>query len=277
MRPSPYTEAIRHNAAWHASHHEGSGAYFCRLPCFFLPEQELSHKGGHLVSEEKLTTAIAIEQQTDKDVLIAEYQALRDEINTNSQVASNAATVAVTATVAFITFGLGSRNWAVFLAPALLIIVSVIFVTSQYTSTARIAAYIRRRHEEGDLRDLKWESALNEIRQVGKDSGTINFILSLSVTFLLLTLACVGLSIFYFVLSYGSPLTILAHGQFSQPLVFSVILIVGWGVLLALALRAIYQLNRCFSGKNFELHYNNWDAAFKELAKRAANGSSAKG
>lgn len=218
------------------------------------------------VSSSTLAPASAIQEQTDKEVLIAEYETLRNEINTNSQVASQAATVAVTAVIAFITFGLDRQNWEVFLAPAILVIISVIFVTSQYDSTARIAAFIRRRHEEGDLQDLKWESALTVIRtRLKRDRPTINFISSLAFTFLLLQVASCGLSIYFFWTSFGSPLAILLRGEFNATLAFAATLVVGWAVLLTLSFVVIYRLSRVFSGARFRSHYESWHDAFAYL------------
>ena len=54
---------------------------------------------------------------SSQDVLVAEYTGLRDEINSNSLVAAQTVTIAFTAAVAFISFGLERQNWVIFFAP----------------------------------------------------------------------------------------------------------------------------------------------------------------
>ncbi|HEX9068016.1 MAG TPA: hypothetical protein VF807_04545, partial [Ktedonobacterales bacterium] len=145
------------------------------------------------------------EQPKSDDVLVAEYSTLRDEINANSMVASQTVTVAFTAAIAFITFGLQSGSWAIFFAPVILLTILAIFVTSQYDSTVRIGAYIRHRFEEGAFSQLKWERGLNMMRsRLKRDRPTTNYVASLAVVFILLNLASCVLSIYFFQRDYGS-------------------------------------------------------------------------
>jgi hypothetical protein len=202
-----------------------------------------------------------------QDVLVAEYTGLRDEINSNSLVAAQTVTIAFTAAVAFISFGLERQNWVIFFAPVVLNTILAVFVTSQYDSTVRIAAYIRRRFEEGPFTELKWESGMDVMRtRFKKDLPTFSYISSLTLTFILLNLTSCALSIYFFQQAFGSPLNGLAALGASNASDFAYLLVVGWLVALALSFIVVNNLRRSFSAKRFAHHYKLWVEALAIVA-----------
>lgn len=211
------------------------------------------------------------EQSKSDDILVAEYSTLRDEINANSMVASQTVTVAFTAAIAFITFGLQSGSWAIFFAPVILLTILAIFVTSQYDSTVRIAAYIRHRFEEGAFSQLKWERGLNVMRgRLKRDRPTLNYVASLAVVFILLDLASCILSAYFFQRDYGSLLDRLAQLPASEPALLSTLFVFGWALLLVISLVAVLQMGRAFSPARFSYHYENWKQALTLIDQEAA-------
>jgi hypothetical protein len=208
---------------------------------------------------------------SSQDVLVAEYTGLRDEINSNSMVAAQTVTIAFTAAVAFISFGLERQNWVIFFAPVVLNTILAVFVASQYDSTVRIAAYIRRRFEEGAFTELMWESGMNVIRtRFKKDLPTFSYIASLTLTFTLLNVTSCALSVYFFQQTFGSPLAGLAAMGATDASYFAYLLVVGWLIALALSFLVVNKLRRSFSAKRFDHHYTLWVEALAIVAQETS-------
>jgi hypothetical protein len=208
---------------------------------------------------------------SSQDVLVAEYTGLRDEINSNSLVAAQTVTIAFTAAVAFISFGLERQNWVIFFAPVVLNTILAVFVASQYDSTVRIAAYICRRFEEGSFTELMWESGMNVIRtRFKKDLPTFSYISSLTLTFILLNVTSCALSVYFFQQAFGSPLDGLAAMGATDTSYFAYLLVGGWLIALALSFLVVNKLRRSFSAKRFDQHYNLWVEALKIVAQESS-------
>jgi hypothetical protein len=206
-----------------------------------------------------------------QDMLVAEYTGLRDEINSNSMVAAQTVTIAFTAAVAFISFGLERQNWLIFFAPVVLNTILAVFVASQYDSTVRIAAYIRRRFEEGAFTELMWESGMNVIRtRFKKDMPTFSYVSSLALTFILLNLTSCGLSVYFFQQAFGSPLDRIAAFGATDASYFALLLVGGWLILLALSFFVVAKLRGSFSSKRFAHHYELWKRALTIVGQEAA-------
>jgi hypothetical protein len=204
-------------------------------------------------------------------VLVAEYTGLRDEINSNSMVAAQTVTIAFTAAVAFISFGLERQNWVIFFAPVVLNTILAVFVASQYDSTVRIAAYIRRRFEEGAFTELMWESGMNVIRtRFKKDLPTFSYISSLTLTFILLNVTSCALSVYFFQQTFGSPLDGLAARGATDASYFAYLLVGGWLIALALSFLVVNKLRRSFSARRFDHHYTLWVEALAIVAQESS-------
>ena len=180
-------------------------------------------------------------------------------------------TIAFTAAVAFISFGLERRNWVIFFAPVVLNTILAVFVASQYDSTVRIAAYIRRRFEEGAFTELMWESGMNVIRtRFKKDLPTFSYISSLTLTFILLNVTSCALSFYFFQQSFGSPLDGLAAMGATDTSYFAYLLVGGWLIALALSFLVVNKLRQSFSAKRFAHHYNLWVEALTIVAQESS-------
>lgn len=100
----------------------------------------------------------------NKDDLITEYKALREEIKTNSQLTAQVFTIAMTASAALIGYGLQASYWPIFLSPFAILIPSLYFISSQLESTTRIAAYMQI-YIEPKLEGLNWETEFLNLRK----------------------------------------------------------------------------------------------------------------
>lgn len=206
-----------------------------------------------------------------QDGLAAEYTTLRDEINSNSLVAAQMITIAFTAAAAFITFGLQARIWSIFFAPVILITVLAVFVASQYDSTVRISAYICLRYDRGEFTVSMWEPVMRHLRkQSSSDRPTLTYVSSLTLTFVLLNLASCALSLYFFVVDMGSPIDKLLAADLSDTFYFAAILIFGWFILLLISFVVVGKLQRSFSSKRFDQHYNVLKGALDAVQQAAS-------
>lgn len=126
------------------------------------------------------------------DALIAEYEMLKAEIGSNSQVIATVFTITVTAVAALVGYGLEMRNWLVLLAPFAVLLPSMWFIASQLESTVRIAAYIQV-FIEPSLPGLNWETRLSRLRCV-RTVPDRRYTLSITGIYGALGIACLLLS-----------------------------------------------------------------------------------
>lgn len=95
----------------------------------------------------------------DVDLLIAEYNSLRGEIQGNAQRIATMVAFTVTTVSGILGFALQNKNQHLFLVPFLILVPSLLFINSQLISTARISAYLRY-FVEPKTEDLNWETCL---------------------------------------------------------------------------------------------------------------------
>lgn len=134
----------------------------------------------------------------ETDSLLAEYNALREEVKTNSEITANIFTFSMTATAAILGYGFTSSLWPVFLAPLVLILPSLWYVSSQLTSTIRIAAYIKT-FIEPQLQGLNWETRLHSQRsqQASSKLPEAKYTLSITGIYGSASILCMVLSFLY--------------------------------------------------------------------------------
>ena len=124
-----------------------------------------------------------------------EYNALRTEIDRNSQITTTVFLANVTVTAALIGYGLSSRLGVIFLSPFAIIIPSLFFISSQLESTTRIAAYIKV-FLEADSEELNWETRWLELRKKGLPHKR-KYTLAVSHLYGTLSVVCIMLTYFY--------------------------------------------------------------------------------
>ncbi|MDZ4180824.1 MAG: hypothetical protein U1E29_16605 [Coriobacteriia bacterium] len=129
---------------------------------------------------------------TQPENLIVEYEALRAEISSNSNVVANVFAITITGVAALIGYGIETLNWMVLLAPFALLIPSLWFVASQIESTVRIATYIRT-FIEPRAEGLAWETRLHSVRAFVSRPDS-RYTLSITGIYGLLGVACLALA-----------------------------------------------------------------------------------
>lgn len=167
------------------------------------------------------------------DDLQLEYQALRDEILSNSQLSAQVFTVSITAVGAFIGFGMETENWLLFVSAYAILLPSLWFVSSQVEATVRIGSYIRVFHEWSRA-DFNWETRLGSLRLSQRISDT-RYTISITGIYGVLGVACLGLA--WYFKPRGTDGTILLA-------IATVVLIVAGSVLSRQVTRALANADR---------------------------------
>ena len=126
----------------------------------------------------------------------AEYSALRTEVDSNSQIVMTVFLANVTVTAGLIGYGLSSGYGLIFLSPFVIIIPSLFFITSQLTSTVRIAAYIKVFLED-EHDELNWEGRWLELRRKGLIPNKRKYTLAVSHLYGGLSVICIMLTYLY--------------------------------------------------------------------------------
>jgi hypothetical protein len=169
---------------------------------------------------------------TREDFTIVEYQSLRAEMMSNSQIVSQVFTVTVTGVAALVGFGIQSGNAYLFLVPPLFLLPSLLFISSQLEALIRIAAFIPV-FIEPEMSGLHWEMALNKLRS-RHDRAQSSYIFSLIGIYFILILICLILP-WLFVRNFTPPQTVfdivdnvpLQIASVSALILFATVLI-GW-------------------------------------------------
>ncbi len=175
-----------------------------------------------------------------KDQQISEYNALKEEIKSNSQLTAQIFTVSITATALLIGYGFQEGNWLIFLSPFAIIFPSLWFISSQLISTVRIATYIRVFLED-DNEGLNWETRLAKSRRYRSKSDS-RYTLSITGIYGGIGILCVVLSWIY-VEKTNTKIIVLA--------LTSLILIVLLTYLTA-------NIRRCFKSDSYDNYCENW-------------------
>jgi len=129
-----------------------------------------------------------------RDDSIEEYKHLYAEIGRNSQISQNVFVANVAVTSGLIGYGLDSGLADIFLTPFAIIIPSLFFLSSQFESTTRIAAYITVFHET-ENQYLNWETRWLEIRKRQFLPAKRKYTLSISGLYGFISLICILLAL----------------------------------------------------------------------------------
>ncbi len=134
----------------------------------------------------------------NQDLLSLEYQYLYDEIKSNSQHCANIFTISITVTASLIGYGISSGTWGIFLAPFVLLIPALFFLSSQMESTVKNAAYILV-FIEPQQKSISWENDWYQLRQHGlvPSNPMGKYTLSISGLYGFISFLCLGLAWIY--------------------------------------------------------------------------------
>lgn len=207
-------------------------------------------RGGQTLEPQRPGDAItasvagAIEQSEKTDVLLAEFNALRDEINTNSQIVAQVTTISLTAASVLIGYGFQQHSWIIFLSPPVLLIPSLWLVTSQLRSTIQIATYIYAVLEP-KLGSMRWERELFKMHQKGLTPKSA-YTVSITGVYALITLACIVFAWIFL-------------GDFTSQLVG--VLWVASLVILFTSLIAVRNANKTFGAAFYSAYIEAWRSA----------------
>ncbi len=212
------------------------------------------------------STAAAIERQINNDVVIAEYNALRNEVNTNSMVVAQVFTISVTGVAAIIGFAVQMRDWRLCLVPSLLLLPSLIFIASQIESTVRIAAYTLVILEPRLKGDLSWESALHHTRRSADRSRT-NYMNSLLGIYMFIVVISLALGAIYL------PSYVLPDLSMPQQIITAPLVQYGAATLfiVLLSIFTIATTHHAFSNRNFTRHARIWEQVSKEIGNQVSS------
>ena len=188
--------------------------------------------------------------------VVAEYSGLRAEINNNSMIVAQVATVGVTVGSVLIGYGLqlsSPNGWYVFLTPPIFLFPSLLYITSQWDSTSRIAAYLYVAIEK-PYPEFNWEKRLSHLRRT-KDTPTINFVRAVVFIFVVLILGSVGLA-WVRVGNYA-----VSPEVFNSP-VF--ILAVATCVTVLITVRLVFAAQAALSPRRFRAYESGWSKVLEE-------------
>ncbi|MBN2000439.1 hypothetical protein JW935_23010 [candidate division KSB1 bacterium] len=132
------------------------------------------------------------------DLISFEYQYLYDEIKGNSQHCANIFTISITVTASLIGYGISSGIWGIFLAPFVLLIPALYFLSSQMESTIKSATYIYVFIEQGN-KSISWETDWLQLRQNGlvPSNPMGKYTVSISGLYGFISFLCLGLAWIY--------------------------------------------------------------------------------
>ena len=177
-----------------------------------------------------------------QDVLIAEYNSLREEIQSNSRLTAQIFTVAMTASASLIGYGLQASNWIVFLSPFAILLPSLYFISSQLETTTRIAAYIQTTIEP-KLNGLNWETEWLRIRERNLLPAKRTYTFSISGLYGAVGFVCLFLS--WLFVEPASTRTVTILGVVSL-------------LMIAVMAHAISTIRRAFTLDFCLEHVNSW-------------------
>ncbi|MCJ7458772.1 MAG: hypothetical protein MUP17_07255 [candidate division Zixibacteria bacterium] len=177
----------------------------------------------------------------EKEGLIVEYKALREEIKNNSQVIANIFTVTITGMAVLTGYGFKEKNWVIFLCSFVMLIPALWFIASQLESTVRIATYIRTCIEPY-VDGLRWENKLSQLRKSNLVPER-KYTLSITGIYGAIGITCILLSWIFF-----------PWGGKGYSIIELVILIIASVVLVATMVQVILNVSKCF-GQDFGSKY----------------------
>lgn len=223
--------------------------------------------------------ATKIEPPIETQAMIAEYTALREEINNNSSVIAQVFTISITGAVVILGFGIEQKLWTICLVPALLLLPSLLFISSQLESTVRIAAYIAVFIEPNPSvrKYMAWETALGHTRKgngkskgKGRDRSRLYYLRSVLGIYLMGLLACVivGALVLGTVPGATSVPTFTSIDQFvTAPFVQYAASSI---VILVLSMVTVMVAYQAFSDRRIRHYKDQWRETLAELRAESA-------
>jgi len=196
--------------------------------------------------------------------LLTEYESLRKEIADNSTVVAQVFSITFPAVAALIGYGVDKENWVVLLSPYAILLPSLWFVSSQISSTVRLATYIRK-FIEPKVTGLKWETRLARLRVQSQDkvSPDKSYLLSITGLYGAVSAVCTILSAIYY--WRGRMAELIADTSVSG---FDVAWAAANALIVVLAYRVIAFARQCFTSEYIDKLDKHWQETVEAEARK---------